>query len=63
MSIKFKFIAVDDIRILNSCPAKSNRFCDFENDDLCGYTINDKGGIKWARGNKLGSQTGPNVDQ
>lgn len=55
-------IALDDIRFLNNCPAKTGRFCDFESDDICQYTMNDVGGVSWLRGNKIGSQVGPNTD-
>ena len=57
-------IALDDIRLLDSCPKLTNRFCDFESDDLCGYSNETtKSNIFWTRGKKKGSTTGPAFDQ
>ncbi|CAF0741635.1 unnamed protein product, partial [Brachionus calyciflorus] len=54
-------IAVDDVRLLDECPTKIDRFCDFENDNLCSYAnlpIND---INWKRGTPTDVQ-GPSND-
>ena len=40
-----KTVALDDIRILDTCRSESERFCDFESGDMCGYTT--YGDFKW----------------
>lgn len=61
--MKFKDIAIDDVRVLNSCPPKVGSSCDFETPDLCGYT-NVTGEIywKWGMGSAL-PVPGPTADQ
>ncbi|CAF0741650.1 unnamed protein product, partial [Brachionus calyciflorus] len=55
-------IAVDDIRVLADCPPKTGRFCDFESDEICGYTYGN-GNIDWKRGSKATApSTGPSID-
>lgn len=51
-------IALDDIRLLPSCPPKLDRFCDFESEDICGYTI-AAGDVEWKRGSPSTSNFGP----
>lgn len=62
VGVSLGVIAVDDIRLLNECPIKTNRFCDFEQDDLCGYTNLNSGNLKWQRGTPSVTQ-GPSIDQ
>lgn len=45
-------IALDDIRVLSECPPSTDRFCDFETDDICGFTYLNTGNIDWKRGTK-----------
>lgn len=42
-------IAIDDTKFLTSCSVKTNRTCDFENDDLCGYQIIKSNRYNWTR--------------
>ena len=63
--IFIKDIAIDDIRVLPNCPQKTDRFCDFETTDICGYEALN-GDIKWARASKLtfnGQNQVPDIDQ
>jgi hypothetical protein len=54
-------IGLDDVRLLPSCPARENRFCDFESEDICGYTTSD-GAIKWTRQLATDNSEGPDTD-
>ena len=58
----FKMISLDDIRLLNDCPHKFDRFCDFETDDICNYT-SLAADFKWQRASRSELQSGPLVDQ
>jgi hypothetical protein len=68
-SSSFSMIAVDDVRLLDKCPPHKtgDRFCDFESDDLCGYSLDTLDSVfVWKRVkaydlNKL--KIGPTVDQ
>ena len=60
----FKDIALDDIRVLTSCPPSTDRFCDFESSDICRYEVLD-GEMKWVRGSSASILDGekPEFDQ
>lgn len=58
----FKIIALDDIRIASKCEAASYRFCDFESEDICNYTIISST-FNWTRMNSLESGGVPSADQ
>jgi hypothetical protein len=55
-TISQKIIALDDVRVLTDCPQKTDRFCDFEQSEICGYNIT--GNFQWKRTtrNALSSQ-------
>ncbi len=56
------YLAIDDIQlILGQCP--SRQFCDFENDDRCGYQDDVTANFNWRRqkGSAIGN-TGPKYD-
>ena len=42
-------IAIDDTKLLQNCPTKSNRTCDFESEDICGYQIIASSDVTWKR--------------
>ncbi len=55
---------MDDIRLLSTCSAKTERFCDFESSDICNYTTNlTQSDVKWQRGSRMSLASGPLVDQ
>ncbi|XP_067126410.1 MAM and LDL-receptor class A domain-containing protein 1-like isoform X1 [Centruroides vittatus] len=58
-------IAVDDLMITEgNCPVSLNTLCDFENEDLCGYSMESPDRISWERINGSASdpKLGPEFD-
>lgn len=46
-------MGLDDIRVLPSCPIDNDRFCDFEDENICGYTTNIvTNSFDWERSSK-----------
>lgn len=56
-------IAIDDIRVLPSCPPKLDRFCDFEDEDICNYKNLNTSTTLWKRGSRNTLNSGPQIDQ
>ncbi|CAF4185562.1 unnamed protein product, partial [Rotaria sp. Silwood2] len=56
-------IAIDDITT-NEGPCPIQRFCDFESQDICGYTYDSSGNFNWTRhrGETFTTSTGPIYD-
>ena len=54
-----KTVALDDIRILDTCRSESERFCDFESGDMCGYTT--YGDFKWKLEKGVNLNTNPQI--
>ncbi|CAF0808194.1 unnamed protein product, partial [Brachionus calyciflorus] len=56
-------IAIDDI-LANTGPCPTTKFCDFESDDLCGFTNYPLAKFEWTRhkGSTETSFTGPSYD-
>ena len=57
------YVAIDEVKlIIGDCP--TTQFCDFENEDICGYQQDVTADFKWTR-NKVGTSslsTGPSFD-
>ncbi|XP_071956928.1 MAM and LDL-receptor class A domain-containing protein 1-like [Antedon mediterranea] len=56
-------ISLDDLQVSDGeCPPRT--FCDFQEDDICGYTQDKTDDFDWSRGSgrTLTIQTGPRVD-
>jgi hypothetical protein len=57
-------MAIDDIRLLPSCPIKNERFCDFEGENICNYnTTNRINDFVWSRSSSAIMGSGPPNDQ
>ncbi|CAF4840990.1 unnamed protein product, partial [Rotaria sp. Silwood1] len=56
-------IAIDDITT-NEGPCSTQRFCDFESQDICGYVHDPSGNFNWTRyrGQTSSTSTGPPYD-